>query len=72
MAHVEVPAGAIEALIDGGWLSEDQAEDPHHLGEAVLKAAEERLSRGSRAVCRQVCYFQRKPTFGVVPREVSD
>ncbi len=46
MAHVEVPAGAIEALIDGGWLSEDQAEDPHWLGEAVLKAAEERLRQG--------------------------
>ena len=46
MAHVEVPAGAIDALIDGGWLSEDQAEDPHHLGEAVLKAAEERLRQG--------------------------
>ncbi|MEE8592518.1 MAG: hypothetical protein V3T03_00190 [Candidatus Bipolaricaulota bacterium] len=44
MAHVEVPAGAIEALIEGGWLAEEEAEDPHRLGEAVLKAAEAHLT----------------------------
>ncbi len=43
MAHVEVPAGNIEALIDGGWIAEDDAEDPHRLGEAVLKAAKAHL-----------------------------
>ncbi len=43
LAPVEVPASVMEALIDVGWLAEDDAGDPHRLGEAVLKAAEEGL-----------------------------
>ncbi len=46
VAPVEVPASVINTLIDRGWLAEDEAGDPHCLGEAVLKAAEERLRQG--------------------------
>ncbi len=46
VAPVEVPANVIDALIDHEWLAEDEAGDPHCLGEAVLKAAEERLRQG--------------------------
>ena len=46
LAQAEVPAGVIEALIAGGWLAEDGAEDPRRLGEALLNAAEERLRQG--------------------------
>ncbi len=45
-APAEVPANVIDALIDRGWLAEDHAGDPHCLGEAVLKAAEDRLRQG--------------------------
>ncbi len=46
VAPVEMPASVIDALIDRGWLAEDEAGDPHCLGEAVLKAAKERLRQG--------------------------
>ncbi len=46
LAHSEVPWSVIKTFIEGGWLSEDESRDPHRLGEAVLKAAEERLRQG--------------------------
>ena len=46
VAHSEVPASVIHTLIEDGWLAEKEAEDPHRLGEAVLKAVEDRLRQG--------------------------
>lgn len=43
LPHSEVPWRVIEALIDGGWLTEDQTANSHLLGEAMLKVVEKRV-----------------------------
>ena len=47
VVQIEVPASDLDPLIDGGWLDEDESGDKNRLGEAILRAAEERIRQRS-------------------------
>ena len=48
LAKSEVPKWIVNALIEGGWLGEDESEDKNRLGEAIIKVLEESLTADNK------------------------